>query len=59
MGNPFRDKFLKAGLVNKKQVNKAKRENHTKRKENKDDSASGISTQVQDQQATQANKFVS
>lgn len=57
MGNPFRDKFLKAGLVNKKQVNKAKRENHTKRKENKDASASEISTKVQKQQAAQAKQI--
>jgi uncharacterized protein len=56
MGNPFRDKFLKAGLVNKKQVNKAKRENHVKRKENKDTNASGVSIQVQEQQAAQAKQ---
>jgi len=54
MGNPFRDKFLKAGLVNKKQVNKAKRDNHVKRKENKDTTASEINTKVQEQQAAQA-----
>ncbi|MEN8140439.1 MAG: DUF2058 family protein [Thermodesulfobacteriota bacterium] len=31
MGNPFQDQFLKAGLVNKKQVKKAKHEKRVKR----------------------------
>ena len=57
MGNPFRDKFLKAGLVNKKQVNKVKRDNHVKRKENKDNTASGASTKVQEQQDAQAQQI--
>ena len=35
MGNAFQDQFLKAGLVNKKQVKKAKQANTTKRKKNK------------------------
>lgn len=56
MGNPFRDKFLKAGLVNKKQANKAKRENHIKRKKNTGDEASTISKEVQKQQAAQARQ---
>jgi len=33
MANPFQDQFLKAGLVNKKQVGKAKIEQNKKRKE--------------------------
>jgi len=33
MANPFQDEFLKAGLVNKKQVGKAKIEQNKKRKE--------------------------
>ncbi len=33
MANPFQDKFLKAGLVNKKQVNKAKLDQHKQQKE--------------------------
>ena len=35
MGNPFQDQLLKAGLVNKKQVNKAKQDKRVKRKKNK------------------------
>ncbi|MDA3971886.1 MAG: DUF2058 domain-containing protein [Desulfobulbaceae bacterium] len=35
MGNPFQDQLLKAGLVNKKQVNKAKHDNRVDKKENK------------------------
>ncbi|NTW88088.1 MAG: DUF2058 domain-containing protein [Desulfobulbaceae bacterium] len=33
MGNPFQDQFIKAGLVNKKQVNKVNIEQRTKQKE--------------------------
>jgi len=33
MTNPFQDQFLKAGLVDKKRVNKVKQEQHKKRKE--------------------------
>ena len=56
MGNPFRDKFLKAGLVNKKQVNKAKRDTHNKRKLNAEDETPGISKEVQEQQLVQAKQ---
>lgn len=35
MGNPFQDQLLKAGLVNKKQVNKAKHDDRVKKKKNK------------------------
>ena len=35
MGNPFQDQLLKAGLVNKKQVKKARQANTAKRKKNK------------------------
>ncbi len=56
MGNPFRDKFLKAGLVSKKQVNKAKRKNHINRKENKGDTESATSQQVQQLKAVQAKQ---
>lgn len=35
MGNPFQDKFLKAGLVNKNQVTKVKREQRIIAKQNK------------------------
>jgi len=33
MGNSFQDQFLKLGLVDKKQVNKAKKQKHQKKKE--------------------------
>jgi len=33
MGNSFQDQFLKLGLVDKKQVNKAKKKKHQKKKE--------------------------
>ncbi len=56
MGNPFRDKFLKAGLVSKKQVNKAKRQKHIKRKENVEDETSAISQHVQQLKAVQAKQ---
>jgi len=56
MGNPFRDKFLKAGLVSKKQVNKAKREKHVKRRENTEDESSAISQTVQKLKAVQAKQ---
>jgi len=56
MGNPFRDKFLKAGLVSKKQVNKAKREKHIKRKENTDEEPSAVSQHVQHLKAVQAKQ---
>ncbi|MCG8565088.1 MAG: DUF2058 domain-containing protein [Desulfobacterales bacterium] len=35
MGNSFQDQLLKAGLVDKKQVNKAKQEKRRKKKKNK------------------------
>jgi hypothetical protein len=35
MGNPFQDQLLKAGLVSKKQANKANREKYLSRKKNK------------------------
>jgi uncharacterized protein YaiL (DUF2058 family) len=56
MGNPFRDKFLKAGLVSKKQVNKAKREKHIKRKENTGEELSAVSQHVQHLKAVQAKQ---
>jgi len=56
MGNPFQDQLLKAGLVNKKQANKAKREKHLNRKKNKRDAPSEISTKVKEEQAAQAKR---
>ena len=56
MGNPFRDSFLKAGLVSKKQVNKAKKEAHQKKTGKGDASPSDVSKKVQEQRAKQAKK---
>lgn len=56
MGNPFQDQLLKAGLVNKKQANKAKREKHLNRKQNKEDTPSAISAKAREEQAAQAKR---
>ena len=56
MGNPFRDQFLKAGLVSKKQANKAKRAKHKKRKENTAEEPSAVSQHVQQLKAVQAKQ---
>lgn len=40
MGNPFQDQLLKAGLVNKKQLNKVKHEQRLSRQQKKEDSTS-------------------
>jgi uncharacterized protein len=56
MGNPFQDQLLKAGLVNKKQANKAKRKKHLSRKQNKENSPSAISTKAREEQAAQAKR---
>lgn len=56
MGNPFQDQLLKAGLVNKKQASKAKREKHLSRKKNKGEAPSEISTKAKEEQAAQAKR---
>ena len=58
MGNPFRDSFLKAGLVTKKQVNKAKKEAHQKKGKGAkaEQTDSGVSQKVQEQRAAQQRK---
>ncbi|MBU0675767.1 MAG: DUF2058 domain-containing protein [Proteobacteria bacterium] len=61
MANPFQDKFLKAGLVNKKQVNKAKVEQRTKTKGQKkhqptDDPAARAAEQALAQKKAQAKQ---
>ncbi len=56
MGNPFQDQLLKAGLVNKKQANKAKREKHLNRKQNKKETSSEISAKAREEQAAQAKR---
>ncbi len=54
MGNPFQDQLLKAGLVNKKQANKAKREKHFNRKQKGEDPSAQISSKAKQEQAAQA-----
>lgn len=56
MGNPLRDQLLKAGLVNKKQASKAKREKHLNRKQNKGEPSSAIKSKAQEEQAAQAKR---
>ncbi len=57
MANPFQAQLLKAGLVNKKQASKAKRDKHLNRKQNKGDSStSEISKKVQKEQAAQSKR---
>ncbi|MDF1578486.1 MAG: DUF2058 domain-containing protein [Desulfurivibrionaceae bacterium] len=62
MANPFQDQFLKAGLVNKKQVGKAKIELNKKRKEQRrgqgrtpPDPAADLDRQRRKEQVRQAN----
>jgi len=56
MGNPFQDQLLKAGLVNKKQANKVKREKHLNRKQKKEDPSVQISSRARVEQAAQAER---
>ena len=56
MGNPFQDQLLKAGLVNKKQANKVKREKHLNRKQKKEDPSTQISNKVKKERAAQAER---
>lgn len=57
MGNPFQDQLLKAGLVNKKQAGKAKREKHLNRKKKKGETPSEeIRTKAKKEQAAQAKR---
>jgi uncharacterized protein YaiL (DUF2058 family) len=59
MGNPFQDQLLKAGLVNKKQANKANHEKYLKRKQkkkNKQNNASALSDKVRAEQAAEAER---
>jgi len=50
MGNPFQDQLLKAGLVNKKQVNKLKHEQRINRQQNKVESPSDESIKAKQEQ---------
>lgn len=63
MGNPFQDKFIKAGLVSKKQVNKVNIEQRTKQKEQRRhpggeapvDNAVELALQLKKEQTRQSN----
>ncbi len=50
MGNPFQDQLLKAGLVNKKQVNKLKHEQRINRQQNTMESPSDESIKAKQEQ---------
>ena len=58
MGNPFQDQLLKAGLVNKKQANKVKREKHLSRKQKKKQDSPEVmsSNKAREEQAAQAKR---
>ncbi len=56
MGNPFQNQFLKAGLVNKKQVNKAKHKKRISRQQNKDDSPSEATSKARQEQMVLAKR---
>lgn len=62
MGNPFQDKFIKAGLVSKKQANKVNIEQRSKEKEQRrkpgaapNDNAVELALQHKKEQARQSN----
>ncbi len=56
MSNPFQDQLLKAGLVNKKQVKKAKHEKRVDRKKNKGTSPPVTNNKAQQEHAAQAKR---
>ena len=54
MGNPLQDQLLKAGLVNKKQAQKAKREQYLNRKKKKKNDPTETGNKYREQQQAQA-----
>ncbi len=56
MGNPFQDQFLKAGLVNKKQVKKAKHQKRVTRKKNKANSSTAVASKAKQEQLDHARR---
>jgi len=54
MGNPFQDQLLKAGLVNKKQVKKAKHQKRLSRQQNKENSPTVASSKARQEQMSHA-----
>lgn len=57
MGNPFQDQLLKAGLVNKKQVNKAKHDKRVGKKKNKNSVPKTGPTKLQLEQAAEKKRI--
>ena len=56
MGNPLQDQLLKAGLVNKKQAQKAKREQYLSRKGKKKNDTVETGNKAREQQQAQAKR---
>ncbi len=56
MGNPFQDQFLKAGLVNKKQVKKAEHKKRLSRQQNKENSPAEVSNDARQEQLAHAKR---
>ena len=57
MGNPFQDQLLKAGLVTKKQVGKAKHDTRVSKKKNKNKAPQTGPTKVQLAQAAEKKRI--
>ena len=56
MGNPFQDQLLKAGLVNKKQIKKAKHKQRINRQKNRNSGPTEASNKARQEQISQANR---
>ena len=57
MGNPFQDKFLKAGLASKKQVTNAKREIRAIKKQNRNSKPTAEPSEIAQQQAAEKKRI--
>ncbi|MBU0485411.1 MAG: DUF2058 domain-containing protein [Proteobacteria bacterium] len=56
MGNPFQDKFLKAGLVNKKQVKKIAHEHRISKKQDKNSISTEATSKIEQEIAAQKER---
>ncbi len=56
MGNPFQDQLLKAGLVSKKQVNKAKHEKRVSKKKQDNGKTPDLTAKIKQEQAAQKKR---
>ncbi|MEN8258545.1 MAG: DUF2058 domain-containing protein [Thermodesulfobacteriota bacterium] len=56
MGNPFQDQLLKAGLVNKKQVKKAKHEKRVSKKQNNNSKGTDATNKIKQEQAARKKR---